>query len=112
MTKSVQLHTGAVRFVFTPEGKQIKDMDEFVSEGKYIATGAEKLKTPSILSNSHCLTVASVPLAALKKPENGNIKTFESASESEQPPKSQENTNEQENGKEEESQQPEGEGSA
>lgn len=43
MTKEVKLPTGAVMKVYTPDGKQIKDLDGFEDEGKYIATGAEKL---------------------------------------------------------------------
>ncbi len=44
MTKQVGVPTGAVRGIFTPEGKAVKTMEDFENEGKYICCGAEKLK--------------------------------------------------------------------
>ena len=44
MTNLVKLPTGAVRQVFTPDGKSVKDLDSFESGSNYIAAGAEKLK--------------------------------------------------------------------
>lgn len=43
MTTQVGVVTGAVRQVFTPEGKAIKSLAGFEDKGKYICCGAEKL---------------------------------------------------------------------
>ncbi len=58
MTVDVRLPTGAVRQVFTPDGKLIKSPEEFENEGKYICCGAEKLKQDlSMFSLSHSLYI-------------------------------------------------------
>ncbi len=41
MTKSVQPPTGAVRQVFTVDGKHVKKLEDFEDGGKYICGGAE-----------------------------------------------------------------------
>lgn len=48
MTKTVGLVTGAVFKVVTPDGKQIKSMDDFEDGKPYICCGAEPLKKDQI----------------------------------------------------------------
>jgi len=53
MTRLVQVPTGAVRKVYTVDGKQVKGLENFEDGGKYICTGPEPLNT------------ANIPVAAL-----------------------------------------------
>lgn len=43
MTDKVKLPTGAVRRVFTPLGKPVKQIEGFKENGRYVCCGAEKL---------------------------------------------------------------------
>lgn len=48
MTRLVQVPTGAVRKVYTVDGKQVKSLDGFEDGGKYICTGPEPLNTANM----------------------------------------------------------------
>ena len=43
MSTKLNLPTGNVRRVFTPNGKAVKQITEFKENGKYICCGAEKI---------------------------------------------------------------------
>ncbi len=47
LTKEVGLPTGAVRQLFTVDGKLVKDIESLEDGAKYVAAGAEKLKLDS-----------------------------------------------------------------
>lgn len=80
MTTQVKISTGAVRKVYTPDGKKIKGIDEFEDEGKYICCGAEALMKDSCNLHFYTLSLtnpslfSTVPLALThhkeKKEEN------------------------------------------
>ncbi len=56
MSKEVQLPTGAVNKVYTPEGKLLKGLEDFQDGGKYICTaGSEKFDSES--SNTVTVTI-------------------------------------------------------
>jgi len=85
MTTSIVLPTGAVRQVFTPDGKQIKDLADFEYDGRYIAAGAEKLKKDLI--SPHAWTKAEKPK---KKEESNEEEKVEESNEGEEMNKEEE----------------------
>jgi hypothetical protein len=65
MTRLVGLPTGAVRKVYTVDGKQVPTLESFVDGGRYICTGAE------------ALNVSLMPTAAKKEKETAEEKREE-----------------------------------
>ncbi len=43
LTKEVKLPTGAVMRLYSPDGKQVKDLESLEDEARYVAVSAEKL---------------------------------------------------------------------
>ncbi|PRP88686.1 hypothetical protein PROFUN_02782 [Planoprotostelium fungivorum] len=50
LSKEVGVVTGAVRHIYTFDGKVIKSIEDFEDGGHYVCTGAEKLKTETLPS--------------------------------------------------------------
>lgn len=71
-SRELKLLNGAVRKIYTIDGKLIHSLDELVEGGAYVATGGEHFKRAPYIHQEKIQSLPPKP----RKPYNSNAKTF------------------------------------